>query len=347
MNARTSTRNHRMPILFFTQLMGLAFGARPAAAGDRRASSSTRPTRARASGSSAATGRGRSTAAAAGPRTRPRRRQAGTADAADDRRRGGAMSAEPRRGADPAGERRIEARLPDPIGRRVPCPTRARAADRRLRLPLRHEHRRHGRRCGGPRVGRQKRPRAARRGRRPRLPVHVLEPRPGAHREGHRASSGSTASSWRPARRTCTRRRSAARATGPASTRTCASWSRSASRSPGSTRTRRPPPPRPKAIVAGGVVRVRRTSAARADPRPDQPGDARRRRRHRRHHGRPRDRRRRLPGPPRREGAVDRRPHGPVRQDVPDPRLRRLHPHPARWSRRAATPTSRSTPGAR
>ena len=68
--------------------------------------------------------------------------------------------------------------------------------------------------------------------------------------------------------------------------------------------------------------------AARADPGPHQPGDARGRRRHRRHHGGPRARRRRLPGPPGRARAVDRRPHGPVRQDVPDARLRRLHPDP-------------------
>ena len=71
-----------------------------------------------------------------------------------------------------------------------------------------------------------------------------------------------------------------------------------------------------------------RAGAAGAAPGPDQRGHARRRRRDRRHLGRARDRRRRLPGPPRRAPAVDRRPHGPVRQDVPDARLRGLHPDP-------------------
>ena len=55
---------------------------------------------------------------------------------------------------------------------------------------------------------------------------------------------------------------------------------------------------------------------------------ARRRGRHRRHPGRSRDRRRRQAGLPRRAYRHHRRSHGDVRQDLPDPRLRRLHPHP-------------------
>ena len=83
-----------------------------------------------------------------------------------------------------------------------------------------------------------------------------------------------------------------------------------------------------KAMVAGGVLRVREQVPLEPLARPDQRGDPGRRRRDRRHLGRARDRRRRVPGPPRRAPAVDRRPHGPVRQDVPDARLRRLHPDP-------------------
>ena len=49
-----------------------------------------------------------------------------------------------------------------------------------------------------------------------------------------------------------------------------------------------------------------------------QPGHAHRGWRHRRHHGRSRARRRRLPGAHRGARAVDRRAHGPVRQDLPD-----------------------------
>ncbi len=84
-----------------------------------------------------------------------------------------------------------------------------------------------------------------------------------------------------------------------------------------------------------------------ADPGADQPGHARRGRRDRGHHRDPGAGGRGLPGPPRRARAVDRRPHGHVRQDVPDPRLRRLHPDPEDERRRDASRTSPSTRGAR
>ena len=63
---------------------------------------------------------------------------------------------------------------------------------------------------------------------------------------------------------------------------------------------------------------------------------ARDRRRHRRHPGGARDRRRRQEGLPRRAHRHHRRPHGDVRQDLPDPRLRRLHPDAQDGGRRAA-----------
>ena len=77
-----------------------------------------------------------------------------------------------------------------------------------------------------------------------------------------------------------------------------------------------------------GVCRLRRAlqpcRSARRDE--DASGDARHRRRHSRHPSRPRDRRRRQEGLPRRAHGDDRWPHGDVRQDLPDTRLRRVHP---------------------
>ena len=57
------------------------------------------------------------------------------------------------------------------------------------------------------------------------------------------------------------------------------------------------------------------------------PGHAGGRRRRGRHPGGPGDRRRRQAGLSRRADRHHRRPHGDVRQDLPDPRLRGLHPH--------------------
>ena len=51
-------------------------------------------------------------------------------------------------------------------------------------------------------------------------------------------------------------------------------------------------------------------------------------------------RRRRQQGLPGRAGAVDRRPHGHARQDLPDPRLLGLHPDAQDGRRSASTPTS-------
>ncbi len=58
-----------------------------------------------------------------------------------------------------------------------------------------------------------------------------------------------------------------------------------------------------------------------------QPRRAGRRRRHRRHRGGAQAVRHRQEGLSRREAAEHRRPHGDVRQDLPDARLRRLHPN--------------------
>ena len=69
-------------------------------------------------------------------------------------------------------------------------------------------------------------------------------------------------------------------------------------------------------------------------------GHARDRGRHRRHPGGARDRRRRQEGLPGRAQRHHRRPHGDVRQDLPHPRLRRLHPD-AQDGRRRAAPDDR------
>ena len=82
-----------------------------------------------------------------------------------------------------------------------------------------------------------------------------------------------------------------------------------------------------KAHLAGGHPPRRRPRAAAAAVRADRaPGDGRRRR-HRRDPGRLDPGRRRQGSDPRRARAVDRRPHGHVRQDLPHAGLRRLHPH--------------------
>ena len=73
----------------------------------------------------------------------------------------------------------------------------------------------------------------------------------------------------------------------------------------------------------GCALRPRRR--ARDDQRASR--HARHRRRRRRHPGGARDRRRRQEGLPHREDRHHRRSHGDVRQDLSDPRLRRLHPH--------------------
>ena len=120
-----------------------------------------------------------------------------------------------------------------------------------------------------------------------------------------------------------------------------------------------------KAHLAARHPPRRRARAAAAAVRADYaPGDGRRRR-HRRHRGGPDPGGRRQGGDPRRARAVDRRPHGDVRQDLPHPRLRRLHPHAqddrrqaasqhqaadllrrrSAWRARWATTTSRSAAG--
>ncbi len=82
-----------------------------------------------------------------------------------------------------------------------------------------------------------------------------------------------------------------------------------------------------KALVSAAAERVQASAAAGADVREGQPGHAGRRRRHRRPAGHAGTGRRRLPRLPGRARAVDRRPHGPVRQDLPHAGLLGLHPH--------------------
>ena len=277
-------------------------------------SSSPRATRSAASGSRCRRRRRRKRP----PRVRPgdrRARPGAAAEPADARATSGRAMTEPRPARDGA-----RGTTSAPAARRV-------HADRRLRLPLRHQHRRRRRRRGGSRLGRRA-PGAARRRRRARLHVHVLEPRPGADRGGHPTSWGSTASWSPPAPRTCTRRRSAAPASGPGSTPTCASSSRSANRSRGSTPTSAAATAKAKAILAGGVLRVREHVPLEPLRVPINEAtlvvgggiagitaaleiaDAG------------------FPVHLVERAAVDRRPHGPVRQDLPDARLRGLHPHP-------------------
>ena len=127
-----------------------------------------------------------------------------------------------------------------------------------------------------------------------RLQVHVLQPGPGADREGHQGAGARPAWWWRPARRTCTR---------------------TTFRDGLRQRRAEPLPVRaglhPRAGLLGAhrqgrrhregqghALRRRRARqpprAARAAAGPDPPGHAGRRRRHRRHPGGPGDRRRRL-----------------------------------------------------
>ncbi len=77
----------------------------------------------------------------------------------------------------------------------------------------------------------------------------------------------------------------------------------------------------------GGRRAGQAAAAAGADVRQGQAGHAGHRRRHRRLAGHARAGRRRLPRLPRRARAEHRRPHGPVRQDLPHAGLLGLHPH--------------------
>ena len=203
-----------------------------------------------------------------------------------------------------------------------------------------------GRRRGGPRLG-PREPRGQGRRRRPRLPLHVLEPGPGAHRAGHQGARPRAHRGGRlltaHAREDLPRGQRERRPQPLPRPSSCPS----ASRSPGSTPTRPRPPRRPRPsspaastasnehvpleplvapvnpatlIVGGGIAGI--TAALEI-------ADAG------------------YPGPHRGARAVHRRPHGPVRQDLPDARLRGLHPDAAHGGRRAPTRTSRSTPGAR
>ncbi len=113
-------------------------------------------------------------------------------------------------------------------------------AHRRLRLPLRREHRPDRRRRARRRGARN----APGRGPLGRLQVHVLRPGAGPHQAGDRREAASPASSSPPARPTCTRRPSGAPPPARASTPSSARWRTSASTARGSTRTARPRPTR-------------------------------------------------------------------------------------------------------
>ncbi len=161
---------------------------------------------------------------------------------------------------------------------------------------------------------------------RPRQQVHVLQPGPGADREGHQGAGPDARRRGRllaaPARGDLPRRLPARRA--------------------------EPLPVRhglhPRAGLVGdhgprrrhregqGADLGRRAPrdpqrAAGADRGGHQPERAGGRRRHRRHPGGAGDRRQRQPRLPGRARAVHRRAHGAVRQDLPHPGLLRLHPH--------------------
>ena len=172
--------------------------------------------------------------------------------------------------------------------------------------------------------------------RRPRVQVHVLQPRPGARRPTTSRSCGLNrivVAACSPHLHENTFRTATARAgLNPylcelVSIREQDSWVHT---------DKAAATDKAKAILAGGVERVRRNEPLAPMHGRHQPGHAGRGRRHRRHQRHSGDRRRRLQGLPRREGAVDRRPHGPVRQDLPHPGLRGLHPDPQDGRRRHA-----------
>ena len=331
--------NYEMPILFFTQLIGLAFGAEPADARDRVRDRLAPGTPWPASGSRCrrrgrGAGPGGRRAGAPAPKRSPQacRCRASTMRPTDERSRSSTHACP----GTPDG--------PDGAPRLIP------ARDSRERIGVYVCH------CGTNIAGivdvaavrdwAAERLGAARRRRRPRLPVHVLEPRPGAHRAGH------------------PRARARPRGRG----RVLAAHAREDL--PGRLRTGRaqPVPVRagvdPRAGLVGphrprrrdrqgqGDRRRRRlprprAGAARADPRPDQPGDARRRRRHRRHLGRPRDRRRRASRSTWSSGSPRSAATWPSSTRRSRPSTARPASSPRGWSRRAPTRTSRSTPGAR
>ncbi len=194
---------------------------------------------------------------------------------------------------------------------------------RHLRVSLRQQHRRHGRCEGGRPLGRRD---DRRRRRRARLQVHVLFARPaddrGRHQEERAEPRGGGRLLAAPAREDL----------------------------PPRLRQRRveslplPDDQHPRALLVGvhrqggrhgqgqgdGLRRRRARQAAAAagtDVRQGQPGHAGGRRRHRRPAGHARTGRRRLPRLSRRAEPQHRRPHGPVRQDLPHAGLLGLHPH--------------------
>ncbi len=97
---------------------------------------------------------------------------------------------------------------------------------------------------------------------------------------------------------------------------------------------------RAKSVLACAVLRSAVRAGRGAQYHRRAPRHADRGRRRGRHPGRPRDRRRRQAGLPGRAHRHHRRPHGDVRQDLPHPRLRGVHPHAQDGRRRASTRSS-------
>ena len=145
----------------------------------------------------------------------------------------------------------------------------ARREDRRLRLPLRHQHRRHGRRRGGRRAGRPSCPDVA-----VAREYKYMCSDPGQEliKQDIR-EHGSTASSWPPARRSCTSRPSAGGRRTAGSTRSSSRWSTSASTTPGCTTDRGAATEKAKRILARGrpprAAATSRSSASEVPVNPD------------------------------------------------------------------------------
>ena len=313
MNALFHTK-HKMPIVFFTQLMGVAFGLDPKKMGIGRELTDARPALKKIGKQP-----GPAVAAESGAGPQAKTGQARPADAAHGRR-----SDAVRRGSTASsghGHAYSSDARPD-------LPRRGRDPDRRLRLPLRQQHRRHGGR-------RRSRPLGGRELCKDQGVVVAREYKFMCSSPGQELITDDirdlglnriVVAACSPHLHEKTFRTATARAgLNPylcelVSIREQDSWVHT---------DKAAATAKAKAILAGGVERVRRNEPLDPHQRRHQPGHAGRGRRHRRHPGHARDRGRRLPRLSRGEGRLDRRPHGPVRQDLPHPGLRGLHPDSA------------------
>ena len=220
---------------------------------------------------------------------------------------------------------------PEPI--RMPLRHGGVYEDRGLSLPDRDRRPGRGQRPWSGELRRQPARRGG--GARPRGAPQARHRRRSSRRSGATASSASSSPATRPG---SSSRPSRGRWRSPAATPTRCAWRRSASSAPragiGTARA--------KAVLACAVLGVPFPLAAVPDTTAVHPATLDRRRRRRRHPGGARDRRRRQEGLPRRAHRHDRRPHGDVRQDLPDARLRGLHPDPEDGRRRPARDRSTS-----